>query len=147
MKRFVQPIPPLPDVYAADFVLRAHLDRVLGEAGHKEAAPLLEALAADIDGSLRLAHDDAERHPPRLIQYDGWGRRVDRIEVAPGWEMQRRAAARHGLVALPYESSARATWGAGCSATRAPARVPRLSTRWSTARAAERFRSLCRHAD
>ena len=113
MARFVQELPPLPDVYASDFVLQAHLDRTLGEAGHKEAAPLLEALAADVDGPLRAAHDDAERHPPKLIQYDGWGRRVDRIEVAPGWEAQRQAAARHGVVALPYEQTARETWGAG----------------------------------
>ncbi|MGB9376941.1 MAG: acyl-CoA dehydrogenase family protein, partial [Mycobacteriales bacterium] len=113
MPRFVQPIPPLPPVYVADFVLQAHLDRVLGEAGHKEAAPILEALAADVQGPLRAAHDDAERHPPRLVQYDGWGRRVDRIEVSAGWEAQRRAAARHGVVALPYEEAARRTWGAG----------------------------------
>ena len=47
------------------------------------------------------------------MPYDPWGRRVDRIETAAGWETLRRAAATHGVVALPYEAEARATWGAG----------------------------------
>ncbi|HEU0132286.1 MAG TPA: acyl-CoA dehydrogenase family protein [Mycobacteriales bacterium] len=113
MPRFVQDLAPLPDLYAGDAMLRAHLDRLLGEVGHKNAAPLLESLAADAAGPLRAAHLDAERHPPVHVPYDGWGRRVDRIETGQGWETQRRAAARHGLVALPYEPEARATWGAG----------------------------------
>src|SRR3954454_7924879 len=113
MARFVQTFPPLPDLYGGDHVLRGTLDRLLGEVGHKNAAPLLEALATDVAGPLRAAAADAEAHPPVLRQYDGWGRRVDRIETAPGWETLRRAAARHGLVALPYESDAHATWGAG----------------------------------
>jgi alkylation response protein AidB-like acyl-CoA dehydrogenase len=111
--RFVQTFAPLPDLYAGDHVLRAHLDRLLGEVGHKAAAPALEALAADVAGPLHAAHLQAEAHPPQLRQYDGWGRRIDVIETPAGWETQRRAAAAYGLVALPYEPDARATWGAG----------------------------------
>jgi alkylation response protein AidB-like acyl-CoA dehydrogenase len=113
MARFVQELAPLPDLYAGDHTLRAHLDRVLGEVGHKAAAPLLEALAADVAGPLHQAGLDAERHPPVHVPYDGWGRRIDRIETSAGWETQRRAAATHGVVALPYEAEARETWGAG----------------------------------
>jgi alkylation response protein AidB-like acyl-CoA dehydrogenase len=111
--RFVQDLAPLPDLYAGDHTLRAHLDRRLGEVGHKSAAPLLESLAAEVAGPLHEAHLDAESHPPRHVPYDAWGRRVDRIETATGWETQRRAAATHGLVALPYEAEARELWGAG----------------------------------
>jgi len=111
--RFVQDLAPLPDLYAADVALRAHLDRLLGDVGHKSAAPLLESLAADAAGPLHAAALDAETHPPRHVPYDPWGKRVDRIETAGGWETLRRAAATHGLVALPYEADARATWGAG----------------------------------
>src|SRR5258708_20831770 len=92
MNRFVQDLAPLPDLYASDFALRGHLDRLLGEVGHKNAAPALEALAADVAGPLHEAHLDAERHPPVHVPYDAWGRRVDRIETAPGWETRRRAA-------------------------------------------------------
>jgi acyl-CoA dehydrogenase len=111
--RFVQDLAPLPDLYAGDGTLRAHLDRLLGDVGHKAAAPLLESLAAEAAGPLHEAGRDAERHPPVHVPYDPWGRRVDRIETSAGWETQRRAAAAHGLVALPYEAEARATWGAG----------------------------------
>src|SRR5262249_53661567 len=63
-------------------------------------------------GPLRAAHADAEAHPPVLHQYDGWGDRVDRVEVSPGWERLRVAAAEHALVALPYLPEARETFGA-----------------------------------
>jgi alkylation response protein AidB-like acyl-CoA dehydrogenase len=93
-------------------LLIAWLDRQLGYDGHAAAAGRLAALAAEVSGPLRAAHVDAETHPPRLVRYDAWGARIDRIEAAPGWEVQRRAAARHAVVALPYLPQARATWGA-----------------------------------
>ncbi len=113
MPRFVQPRAPLPDLYADDHVLQAALARRLGEVGHKSAAAVLEPLAAESAGPLHDAALDAETHPPQLLQYDGWGARVDRIRTAAGWEALRSAAARHGVVALPYEDEARETWGAG----------------------------------
>src|SRR5262245_22072863 len=111
--RFVQPSPSLPDVYADDPVLRSWLGRLLGDDGFAAAEGPLKALATDVMGPLRAAHTDAENHPPVLHRYDGWGARVDRIEVSPGWERLRVAAAEHGLVALPYSAGARARWGAG----------------------------------
>ncbi|MFN2624702.1 MAG: acyl-CoA dehydrogenase family protein [Mycobacteriales bacterium] len=111
--RYVQHVPEMPDVYGADRLLRAHLDRVLGDPGHAKAAPLLDALGREITESLRAAATDAEAHPPVLRQYDGWGRRIDTIDTSAGWETHRRAATRHGLAQLPYEDGARAEWGAG----------------------------------
>jgi len=113
MSRFVQPVPPLPDPYSTDTVLRASLDRLLGPAGHALAAPRLAAMAADVAGPLREAHRDAEAHPPTLVQFDAWGRRVDRIETASGWQDQRRAAAEHGLVAITHLPGAIESFGAG----------------------------------
>jgi len=113
MPRYVQTAPALPDVYATDPVLRSWLQRLLGEDGLAAAEGPLKNLAADVMGPLRAAHADAEAHLPVLHQYDGWGDRVDRVEVSPGWERLRVAAAEHALVALPYLPDARATWGAG----------------------------------
>jgi alkylation response protein AidB-like acyl-CoA dehydrogenase len=48
-----------------------------------------------------------------LHRYDAWGGRIDHVEVSPGWERLRVAAAEHGLVATPYQSEARQRWGAG----------------------------------
>jgi acyl-CoA dehydrogenase len=113
MDRFVQPVPAPGDPYQTDHVLRAWLDRLLGSDRHAAARPPLSALGRDIVASLRAAHADAEAHPPTLTRYDGWGARVDRIETAPGWELQRQAAARHAVVALPYLPEARQSFGAG----------------------------------
>src|SRR5882724_2835265 len=107
MSRYVQPAPQLTDPYAADVALRAHLRRRLGDAGARAAAPRLVALAADVVGHLRAAHHDAETNPPTLRRYDAWGARVDAVETAPGWAAQRRAAAAHAVVALPYGDAGR----------------------------------------
>jgi len=111
--RYVQTMPDLPDVYADDAVLRSWLSRLLGADGLALADGPLKALAAEVMGPLRAAHRDAESHPPVLHQYDGWGARVDRVEVSAGWERLRVAAAEHALVALPYLPEARERWGAG----------------------------------
>jgi acyl-CoA dehydrogenase len=113
MTRFVQPGPRLADPYEADPFLPGWLDRRLGPDGHAAAKDRLAALAADVLGPLREAHRDAESNPPRLVQYDGWGQRVDRVDTAPGWETLRRAAATHALVATPYQADTRERWGAG----------------------------------
>ncbi|WP_431896091.1 acyl-CoA dehydrogenase family protein [Micromonospora haikouensis] len=113
MTRYVQPVPTPDDPYTGDRLLRSWLRRLLGPAGHDAAQPRLVDLAADVAGPLRAAHADAEAHPPVLVRYDGWGARVDRIDTSAGWRAQRAAAARHAVVALPYQASARQRWGAG----------------------------------
>jgi alkylation response protein AidB-like acyl-CoA dehydrogenase len=112
MARYVQSAPALPDVYATDPVLRSWMRRLLGDDGFAAAEGRLKNLAAEVMGPLRAAHAEAEAHPPILHQYDGWGDRVDRVEVSPGWERLRVAAAEHALVALPYLPEARDIFGA-----------------------------------
>jgi alkylation response protein AidB-like acyl-CoA dehydrogenase len=113
MARFVQPVPAPGDPYQTDHVLHAWLDRLLGPDGHAAARPRLAALGRDVCDTLRAAHTDAEAHPPTLARYDAWGDRVDRVQTAPGWDLLRRAAARHALVAMPYLPEARESFGAG----------------------------------
>jgi alkylation response protein AidB-like acyl-CoA dehydrogenase len=113
MARFVQPVATPGDPYPDDAVLRSWLDRLLGPDRSAAAAPRLEALGRDIVKSLRVAHADAEAHPPTLTRYDPWGARVDRVDTAPGWETQRRAAARHAVVAMPFLREARELFGTG----------------------------------
>ncbi|WP_433199300.1 acyl-CoA dehydrogenase family protein [Dactylosporangium sp. CS-047395] len=113
MTRFVQTGPSLRDPYTADPQLRGWLDRLLGEDGHAAAEQRLSDLSAEVLGPLRAAHHDAETHPPTLTRFDAWGERIERVDTSAGWQAQRAAAARHGVVALPYLAEARATWGAG----------------------------------
>ncbi|HEU4422481.1 MAG TPA: acyl-CoA dehydrogenase family protein [Pilimelia sp.] len=112
MGRYVQSVPPPDDPYAGDALLRSWLERLLGPGGHAAAAGRLKTLATDVTGPLRAAHAHAEANPPRLVRYDPWGARVDRVETSAGWQELRAAAARHAVVALPYLPEARAEWGA-----------------------------------
>ena len=93
MPRYVQAAPEVPDPYASDAVAQSYIDRYVPADAAGAAHARLAALGADIETTLRAAHPDAETHPPMLRQYDAWGRRVDRVETAAGWETQRVAAA------------------------------------------------------
>ncbi|MFY1694004.1 acyl-CoA dehydrogenase family protein [Solwaraspora sp. WMMA2101] len=108
MDRYVQPVPAPGDPYRTDWLLGAWLRRHLTPAGLATADHHLTSLSAEVTGALRAAHDDAERHPPQLVRYDPWGARIDRIDTAVGWRRLRAAAARHALVALPYQGDDRA---------------------------------------
>jgi alkylation response protein AidB-like acyl-CoA dehydrogenase len=44
-----------------------------------------------------------EKNPPKLTQFNAWGKRVDEIKVAPEWIKLEEVAAEEGLVAIGYE--------------------------------------------
>src|SRR5215207_10046931 len=99
---FTQTPPRLGNQYDGDAALRSLLSRALPA----------EVLAA-VEPSLReMGRLSAELYPaqladlpnePRLVQWDAWGNRVDRIELTPLWLRAERIAAEHGVVAAAYE--------------------------------------------
>jgi alkylation response protein AidB-like acyl-CoA dehydrogenase len=100
---FVQDPPRLGNTYAADALLREHLARSFPPDELAQIEPELLLLGALAGGPLH-AQQEAERHlEPRLVPYDPWGRRVDRIELTPLWREAQALSARHGLVATAYE--------------------------------------------
>jgi len=99
---FLQNPPQLANQYEDDAALRGFLDRCLPPEVLAAAEEPLRRLGALAGGEL-YAQQLAERTmEPRLVQWDGWGRRVDRIELTPLWERARTIAAREGLVALAH---------------------------------------------
>lgn len=100
---FYQPPPALTNSYRADAALREHLERLLPAEVRAEVEPVLDEMGEAAAGELARLGDEAEASPPRLVQYDPWGRRVDRIEVSAAWQSLHAAQARAGLAALPYE--------------------------------------------
>lgn len=100
---FIQPPPALGNQYEDDRVLRSYLHRVLADDVRAEIEPALAALGNLVAGDLydqQLAEREIE---PRLVQWDAWGNRIDRIEVTPLWQRAERLAAEEGLVAIAYE--------------------------------------------
>ncbi|HEX9049671.1 MAG TPA: acyl-CoA dehydrogenase family protein, partial [Anaeromyxobacter sp.] len=100
---FYQDPPRLGDTYAADPLLREHLARTVPPAALAEIEPELAELGALAGGPLLELQAADRLSEPRLVQWDPWGRRVDRIELTPLWREAAVLAARHGLVAAAYE--------------------------------------------
>jgi acyl-CoA dehydrogenase len=111
MTRFIQVMPEPADPDRGDPLLRSWLHQ--HGVDDRAAAARLTTLAGEVTTELRHAHHQAEANPPELVRYSPWGERIDHIMTATGWETHRAAAARHGLVALPYLPDARHQWGAG----------------------------------
>ena len=100
---FTQSPPRLGDQWDDDAFLRDYLARVLPPEVRRDVEPDLAALGALSGGALYDLQLQDRLSEPRLTQWDAWGNRVDRIELTPLWQRAAHVAARHGLVAIPYE--------------------------------------------
>ena len=100
---FLQTPPELGHQLHDDRVLMSHLARVLPEDMRREVLPSLEALGGLAGGPLFRMQEEDRLHEPRLVQWDPWGHRVDRIELTAVWKEARRLSCEYGLVAVPYE--------------------------------------------
>lgn len=102
MEPFIQAGPQPSHPWRGDRVLRNFLATALPQDALHNLAPELEAFG---DRMLDLYRSQAEDrlNEPRLVSYDPWGARVDRIEVTEHWKTCERLAAEQGLVATAYE--------------------------------------------
>jgi len=102
--RFYQEGPAsLANQFDSDAVLKSYLQRVLPADVLAEIEPNLSRFGSRVAGDVLQMAEAAEAEEPRLIAYDPWGRRIDRIEVSHGWRELDRVAAEEGLVAIGYE--------------------------------------------
>src|SRR3982751_3974228 len=99
---FTQPPPTLGNQYDDDAALRSLLARVLPDEMRLEVEPSLREMGA-LSAELYPAQLADRHNEPRLVQWDAWGNRVDRIEVTPLWRKAERIAAEYGVVAAAYE--------------------------------------------
>jgi alkylation response protein AidB-like acyl-CoA dehydrogenase len=100
---FFQVPPVLGNVYSSDRALRSYLSRALPPDVLAAVEPELFAMG-ELSGhkfwELDQKHRDEE---PRLVQWDAWGNRIDRIEITPLWVEAEKVAAEKGVVATAYE--------------------------------------------
>jgi alkylation response protein AidB-like acyl-CoA dehydrogenase len=100
---FFQAPPALGNQYAGDRVLRSYLKRALSPDVLAAVEPSLEAMGELAGGRLYELQLADRLNEPSLVQWDPWGRRIDRIDVSPLWKEAAILAAEHGLVATAYE--------------------------------------------
>src|SRR5438067_3106456 len=100
---FYQDPPSLGNTFTGDAALRSHLRRMLPSDVRAAVEPDLERFGERCATDLLALDAAAEAEPPRHVPYDGWGRRVDRIEVSGALRALDRVSAEEGLVAIAYE--------------------------------------------
>lgn len=111
---FAQEPPQLSNTWRSDRALQEHLARLLPDEVLAELTPQLDALGAEAAGGLADLAAQAEAEVPRLVRFDAWGRRVDRIEVSPAW--RHCTPARSGSACAPSPTrGASAPARASCS--------------------------------
>ncbi|MBW3583240.1 MAG: acyl-CoA dehydrogenase family protein [Euryarchaeota archaeon] len=103
MTDFFQDPPRRGNPYLDDPLLAAHLRRVLPAEVQKEVEEDLVRWGDRLVEEVVSYQEDAEANEPSLVQWDPWGRRVDRIVTSNGWRALKRVSAEEGLVALAYE--------------------------------------------
>ncbi|MEO6774529.1 MAG: acyl-CoA dehydrogenase family protein [Kofleriaceae bacterium] len=94
---FFQDPPRLGNQFDDDAQLASWIARFLPEAAGE--LRMLGDLTVEMYGKQLLDREN----DPKLIQWDAWGNRIDRIEVSPLWQEAQVLAAKHGMVAAGYE--------------------------------------------
>lgn len=103
MNEFHQAPPALTNQYRDDVLLRSYLRCAVPADVLAAIEPELDTLGERAAGEWLALAEQAEAEPPRLVPYDAWGNRVDRIETSHAWRTFERIAAAEGLVARGYE--------------------------------------------
>ena len=102
-RSFTQPAPRLANQYTDDRVLRSYLARTLSAGVLHQIEPQLSEMGELAGGPLYGFQLDDRLNLPVHTPFDAWGNRIDRVDVSPLWRAAEQLAARHGLIAIPYE--------------------------------------------
>lgn len=100
---FYQDGPELKNTFLSDESLREMIEKKIPVNYRLQIQKHLRDVGEKACGEWLEWSRNAESNKPRLIQYDEWGRRVDKIEVSDGWKKLEKAAATEGIVAAAYE--------------------------------------------
>jgi alkylation response protein AidB-like acyl-CoA dehydrogenase len=100
---FYQTPPELGNPYVTDDVLRRYLRSTLPPDVFTRVEPELFDLGELIAGDLHRTEVETRADEPRLVQWDAWGKRVDRIELTELWKRAARITAERGIVSTAYE--------------------------------------------
>ncbi|KAL4443441.1 hypothetical protein ABPG75_011178 [Micractinium tetrahymenae] len=100
---FTQDPPHLGNQFSDDGFLQSLLGRLLPPEALPEVQQDLERFGWEAATSIKQLGQQAEAQPPRLVQHDAWGGRIDAVVTSPAWQALKAVSAREGLVAAAYE--------------------------------------------
>lgn len=100
---FFQSAPKLLNQFDDDEVLRSYIAHRWPKDIALQNQESLRSLGELSAGSLYELQLADRLNEPELVQWDAWGKRVDRIELTPLWKEAAKVAVQYGLVATAYE--------------------------------------------
>lgn len=102
-KDFYQDEAKITNTYDSDETLKNHINQVIPDNYKKDIITHLRQVGEKASGEWLNWAVESEENKPILTQFDPWGRRIDHIEIAPGWKHLEKAAATEGIIATAYE--------------------------------------------
>ncbi|KYQ99945.1 putative acyl-CoA dehydrogenase [Tieghemostelium lacteum] len=100
---FQQQAPHLGNQYLDDTYLLETLKRVLPNNIRESIEPDLRRFGDRVVKDILELGRASENNSPKLIQYDAWGKRIDKIVVDESWNILKDISAQEGLVSIGYE--------------------------------------------
>ncbi|CAH1801951.1 unnamed protein product [Owenia fusiformis] len=100
---FFQAQPNLGNQFAEDTFLQDTLKRLMPNKVYEAVNPDLTKFGHRVATDIMKLGEQCEKEQPRLIQYDAWGKRVDKIVTCQAWRDLHDVSATEGLIAIPYE--------------------------------------------
>ncbi|CAH2294969.1 acyl- dehydrogenase family member 11-like [Pelobates cultripes] len=100
---FFQERPKLGNQFLEDAMLQSYLKRHLPPVVLEEVSQDLDRFSQRLVEEIDALGRECELNPPKLQQYDAWGRRVDDIVTCSAWKRMKNISAEEGLIAEAYE--------------------------------------------
>ena len=100
---FFQDGPQLKNAYETDRLLKSYIRWKFRGTDFQSINAELSAFGARCVEEIAHLGEMAEAQLPKHVPYDAWGRRIDKLEMAPAWRTLDRISAEEGLIAIGYE--------------------------------------------
>ncbi|KAJ3340981.1 hypothetical protein HDU93_005845 [Gonapodya sp. JEL0774] len=110
---FLQEPPHLGNQYDDDSILKSILGLHLSPEHLATVESDLRRFGDEVvSGKMLEWVRDAEENPPRLKQFDAWGRRIDQLITSEGWRNMRTVAAKEGIISAAYDQRSNLSFNA-----------------------------------
>lgn len=103
MSEFFQDGPVLKNQFEDDQLLKDYIEQKLPASMKKEVVQDLKRFGQRVTSDVLAMARRAEANPPKLIQFDPWGKRIDTVVVDSGWTDLNAVSAEERIVNTGYE--------------------------------------------
>jgi putative acyl-CoA dehydrogenase len=103
MQEFFQNGPVLRNQFEDDELLKNHMEKSLPASIKKEVTEDLKRFGGRVISDVLEMAKSADAHSPVLVQFDSWGKRIDKVQVDRGWTDLHKVSAEENIVRLGYE--------------------------------------------